>query len=93
MNYNWNWAILIEALFRLAGVRTRLDPAGLRALGWIIAFSLGSLIGVIRTLPSKPLRLFGMAYVGGLPQYSAAGADVPVVLRDAGTRWEDVGIG
>lgn len=63
MNYNWNWAILIEAPYfdwLVSGLGWTLLVS---ALGWIIAFSLGSLIGVIRTLPSKPLRLFGMAYV------------------------------
>jgi glutamate/aspartate transport system permease protein len=63
MNYNWNWAILIaEPYFGwlVSGIGWTLLVS---VLGWTIAFSLGSLVGVIRTLPSKPLRLFGMAYV------------------------------
>lgn len=63
MNYSWNWAILIEAPYfgwLVYGLGWTLLVS---TLGWIIAFSLGSLIGVIRTLPSKPLRFFGMAYV------------------------------
>jgi glutamate/aspartate transport system permease protein len=63
MNYNWNWAILTEEPYLgwlVSGLGWTLLVS---TLGWIIAFSLGSLIGVIRTLPSKPLRLFGTAYV------------------------------
>ncbi|WP_163602960.1 ABC transporter permease subunit, partial [Klebsiella pneumoniae] len=30
---------------------------------WVIAFCLGSLIGVLRTLPSKAARAVGTAYV------------------------------
>jgi glutamate/aspartate transport system permease protein len=63
MNYSWNWAILIEAPYfgwLVTGLGWTLLVS---ALGWIIAFFLGSLIGVIRTVPSKPLRFFGMAYV------------------------------
>lgn len=63
MNYNWNWAILSEEPYigwLVSGLGWTLLVS---ALGWLIAFSLGSLIGVIRTLPSKPLRLFGTAYV------------------------------
>ncbi|NNK92941.1 MAG: amino acid ABC transporter permease [Desulfobacterales bacterium] len=63
MNYNWNWAILSQEPYLgwlVSGLGWTLLVS---ALGWLIAFSLGSLIGVIRTLPSKPLRLFGTAYV------------------------------
>jgi glutamate/aspartate transport system permease protein len=63
MNYNWNWAILSQEPYvgwLLSGLGWTLLVS---ALGWLIAFSLGSLIGVIRTLPSKPLRMFGTAYV------------------------------
>ena len=63
MNYNWNWAILSQEPYLgwlVSGLGWTLLVS---ALGWLIAFSLGSLIGVIRTLPSKPLRMFGTAYV------------------------------
>ncbi len=63
MNYNWNWTILsVEPYFGwlVSGLGWTLLVS---ALGWLIAFSLGSVIGVIRTLPSKNLRLFGTAYV------------------------------
>jgi glutamate/aspartate transport system permease protein len=63
MNYNWNWAILSQEPYfgwLVSGLGWTLLVS---TLGWLIAFFLGSLIGVIRTLPSKPLRLFGTAYV------------------------------
>jgi len=63
MNYNWNWAILSQEPYLgwlVSGLGWTLLVS---ALGWLIAFSLGSVIGVIRTLPSKPLRFFGTAYV------------------------------
>jgi glutamate/aspartate transport system permease protein len=69
MNYNWNWTIFFEAspegngtyiVTLLAGAKWTLVTA---ALAWMIAFFLGSLIGVMRTLPSRTANLVGTVYV------------------------------
>ena len=69
MNYNWNWRIFFEP--SPEGTGTYLDML-LSGLGWtiatalcswIIAFFLGSVIGVLRTLPSKTANAIGTSYV------------------------------
>ncbi|HEY8566867.1 MAG TPA: amino acid ABC transporter permease [Beijerinckiaceae bacterium] len=69
MNYNWNWGIFWEA--SPEGVGTYLDTlmVGLRwtivtaLCAWILALVFGSLVGVMRTLPSKAAQRIGNAYV------------------------------
>ena len=69
MNYNWNWGIFWEP--SPEGVGTYLDMllAGLRwtlvtaLFAWILALALGSVVGVLRTLPSRAAQVFGNAYV------------------------------
>lgn len=63
MNYNWNWTVLIQEPYLewlISGLGWTVAVA---LCAWIIAFSLGSLIGVLRTLPNKALRAFGTCYV------------------------------
>ena len=63
MNYNWNWSILIQEPYfgwLLSGLLWTLLVAG---AAWIIAFGLGSVIGILRTLPSAWARALGSAYV------------------------------
>jgi len=69
MNYNWNWGIF----FQLSpdGTHTYLGTLLIGMVwtlatalsAWIIALSLGSLIGVLRTSPSAWLSRFANAYV------------------------------
>jgi glutamate/aspartate transport system permease protein len=69
MNYNWNWGIFFEQ--SPEGIGTYLDTLllGLRwtlvtaLCAWIIALALGSVVGVMRTLPSRPAQALGNAYV------------------------------
>ncbi|GEO97798.1 amino acid ABC transporter permease [Methylobacterium haplocladii] len=69
MNYNWNWGIYFEPSPEGVGTYADMLLSGLQwtvatALSsWVIAFFLGSLIGVMRTLPSKAAQAFGTAYV------------------------------
>ena len=69
MNYNWNWSIFWEPTPEGTGsyfdtLMSGLELTILTALGaWAVAFLLGSLIGIIRTLPSKPLVGLGNAYI------------------------------
>lgn len=69
MNYNWNWNIFFEkALF---GDGTYLDwmLSGLQwtlvvsLLAWVIAFSVGSVLGVLRTTSWRIPRAIATAYV------------------------------
>lgn len=69
MNYHWNWHIFFEP--DPSGSGTYLDMLlwGLlltietALFAWIIALVFGSVIGVMRTLPSKTASWIGFAYV------------------------------
>ena len=69
VNYHWNWGIFFEP--NPMGTGTYLDMllSGLVLtietgfLAWIIALIVGSIVGVMRTLPSKAASWFGFAYV------------------------------
>ena len=63
MDYNWDWSVLFQEPYLgwlLSGIRWTLLVAG---CAWVIAFLVGSLIGVTRTLPSQFLRAIGAVYV------------------------------
>jgi glutamate/aspartate transport system permease protein len=69
MNYHWNWGIFLEAspdgtgtyLYSLyLGLRWTLATA---MCAWIFALVLGSIVGVMRTLPSKVSQRLGWCYV------------------------------
>lgn len=69
MNYNWNWGIFFEP--NPMGTGTYLDMllSGLvltiktALLAWMIALVMGSIVGVLRTLPSKTAQWIGFLYV------------------------------
>ena len=69
MNYHWNWGIFFEP--NPMGTGTYLDMllSGLlltietALLAWIIALVFGSIVGVMRTLPSKLASWIGFCYV------------------------------
>ena len=69
MNYNWNWGIFFDQSPEGTGTYADMLLSGLlwtiatALCSWIIAFTLGSLIGVLRTLPSKTANAIGTAYV------------------------------
>ena len=63
MNYNWNWGILITDPYLgwiISGLGWTLAVA---ILAWIIAFSLGSVIGIMRTVDQPVLCAIGSTYV------------------------------
>ncbi|WP_437879750.1 amino acid ABC transporter permease [Pseudomonas sp. LRF_L74] len=69
MDYNWDWSIY----FKSTGIGSEiyLDwfisglgwTIAIALVGWIIAFALGSLLGVMRTLPGRWLPGIATAYV------------------------------
>jgi glutamate/aspartate transport system permease protein len=69
MNYNWNWKIFFET--SPDGVHTYLQTLILGTgwtlatalCAWVLALSMGSLIGVMRTTPYSWLTRIGSAYV------------------------------
>jgi glutamate/aspartate transport system permease protein len=63
MNYNWNWSVLWADPYLgwlISGVQWTFAVA---LAAWVIAFALGILIGVGRTLPSKPISFICTCYV------------------------------
>lgn len=63
MNYNWNWGILItDPYFEwiITGLGWTLAVA---SCAWVIAFSLGSVIGIMRTVDQPFVRAIGAGYV------------------------------
>ena len=63
MNYNWNWSILITEPYLgwiVAGLGWTILVS---ILAWILAFTLGSVLGVMRTTSVPILRGIGTLYV------------------------------
>lgn len=68
MNYHWNWDVFLQEAAKnqsyldwlLSGALITL-ALGLSA--WLIALLLGALLGVLRTVPSRPLRALASTYV------------------------------
>ena len=69
MNYNWNWHIFLEPNPMGTGTYLDLLLAGLvvtvkvSVLAWIIALVSGTVIGVLRTLPSRTASWIGFCWV------------------------------
>jgi glutamate/aspartate transport system permease protein len=69
VNYNWNWHIFFEPNPTGGGTYLDMLLSGLALtiktalLAWIIALFFGSIIGVLRTLPSKTASWIGFCYV------------------------------
>ncbi|WP_315806223.1 MULTISPECIES: amino acid ABC transporter permease [unclassified Bradyrhizobium] len=69
MNYHWNWHIFFEPDPTGAGTYLDMLLSGLKLtiwtslLAWAIALVCGSIVGVLRTLPSKTVGWFGFLYV------------------------------
>jgi glutamate/aspartate transport system permease protein len=69
VNYHWNWHIFLEPAPDGAGTYLHMLLSGLvvtietSICAWIIALTLGSIVGVLRTLPSKTASWVGFCYV------------------------------
>ena len=69
MNYNWNWHIFFEPNPTGGGTYLDMLLSGLALtiktalLAWVIALIFGSIVGVLRTLPSKTASWIGFCYV------------------------------
>jgi glutamate/aspartate transport system permease protein len=69
VNYNWNWHIFFEPNPTGSGTYLDLLLSGLwltiktALLAWIIALIAGTIVGILRTLPSKTASWIGFGYV------------------------------
>ncbi len=69
MNYHWNWRIFWEPAPNGTGTYLDMLLSGLvltietAICAWVIALVFGSVVGVLRTLPSKSASRAGFAYV------------------------------
>jgi len=69
MNYNWNWGIFWEQSPEGTGTYLDMLLSGLRwtivtaIVSWLLALMLGSIVGVLRTLPSALAQRLSAAYV------------------------------
>lgn len=69
MNYHWNWGIFFEPSPEGAGTYLDMLLSGLQltlltaTIAWAIALGVGSVVGVMRTLPSKTANRIGTVYV------------------------------
>jgi glutamate/aspartate transport system permease protein len=69
VSYNWNWGILFQPSPEGQGTYLDMLLIGLvwtivtGICAWIVALILGTIIGILRTLPSKAAERLGFAYV------------------------------
>ena len=69
MNYHWNWRIFFDQDPSGAGTYLDMLLSGLALTietalcAWIIALALGSVVGVLRTLPSNAASMVGFVWV------------------------------
>ncbi|HEY0234967.1 MAG TPA: amino acid ABC transporter permease [Afipia sp.] len=63
MNYTWDWGLLFRDPYAGWIVSGFITTCRLAIFAWIIAFILGSVIGVMRTVDNKLLRTVGTTYV------------------------------
>ena len=83
---SWDWQVFLQDT---GGGQTYLHWM-MSAWGWtlsvavlalIVALVVGSLMGILRTTPSKPLVLHRQRLDRAVPQHPAAGPDLPLVPR------------
>jgi glutamate/aspartate transport system permease protein len=69
LNYHWNWHVFFEPSPNGTGTYLDMLLSGLKVTivtalaAWVIALATGTIVGVMRTLPSKAANLFGFCYV------------------------------
>lgn len=63
MNYNWNWAVLVSDPYLMWIVQGFGWTLKVSLLAWVIAFTLGSLLGIMRTATAAWLRWIATVYV------------------------------
>jgi glutamate/aspartate transport system permease protein len=63
VRYHWNWAILVTEPYVYWMLLGLMWTVLVSLSGWIIAFSLGSIVGIARTVKQPTVRTLAGAYV------------------------------
>lgn len=63
MNYNWNWGVLLQDPYLEWLILGTEWTCAVALAAWVIALSVGVLVGVGRTLPWRPVALICTGYV------------------------------
>jgi len=69
MNYSWNWGVLFEhtGIGNELYIHWMITGLGwlllIGSIAWTIAMVVGTVFGIMRTLPNKTARRIGTAYV------------------------------
>ena len=63
MDYNWDWGVLLREPYFEWLISGFAWTVAVSLAAWVLAFSLGSVIGILRTTDIKALRALGTAYV------------------------------
>lgn len=63
MNYRWDWSVLFQAPYGEWLVTGTLMTFGVALAAWFIALAIGTVIGIGRTLPFRPIAFACTAYV------------------------------
>ena len=69
MNYSWNWGVLFEqtGIGNELYIHWMITGLGwlllIGSIAWAIAMVVGTIFGIMRTLPNKAARSIGTAYV------------------------------
>lgn len=63
MDYNWDWGVLLREPYFEWLISGFAWTVAVSLTAWVLAFSLGSVIGIFRTTDIKGLRALGTAYV------------------------------
>ena len=63
MNYNWDWGVLIREPYLGWLISGFGWTIAVSLVAWVLAFSLGSVVGILRTTDNKWLSGFATGYV------------------------------
>jgi len=63
VHYNWNWAVIVTEPYQGWILSGLLWTVLVAAAAWTIAFSLGSVIGIARTVKSRAVRVIAGSFV------------------------------
>ncbi len=93
MNYNWDWSILVSEPYMGWLLQGFGWTIAVSSAAWLIAFTLGSTLGIMRTTESRLLRWIGTGYVELfrnvplLVQFFLWFFVFPEILPDDASRW------
>lgn len=63
MQYNWNWGVIVAQPYLGWLIDGVVNTLMISLLAWLLAFSVGTAVGIGRTVPNRTFRLFATSYV------------------------------